>query len=84
MAARDIRVVKAVQTYPTLSLPFERKGGDPPMRRAQSVYGGENGCRGGALALDGRPLHDGGKTRQASFETVGFANRLRMKLLDFQ
>jgi hypothetical protein len=31
-----------------------------------------------------RLLHDGGDTRQASFETVGFANLLRMKLLIFQ
>jgi hypothetical protein len=29
-------------------------------------------------------LHDGGKTRQASFETAGFANLLRMKLFGFQ
>jgi hypothetical protein len=28
-------------------------------------------------------LHDGGNTRQASFETVGFANLLRMKLFVF-
>ena len=32
VAARGIRDRKVVQTYPTLTLPFERKGGDPPMR----------------------------------------------------
>jgi hypothetical protein len=36
------------------------------------------------LSLDGRFLHDGANTRQGSFETVGFANLLRMKLLGFQ
>jgi hypothetical protein len=31
-----------------------------------------------------RFLHNGGDIRQASFETVGFANLLRMKLLYIQ
>ena len=35
-ARSGFRDAGAVQTYPTLALPFERKGGDPPTRRANT------------------------------------------------